>query len=49
MIELLLNWDIRLKGDVDGHGGVDKRPESRQFEMAYSPNESAQVEFRRRR
>lgn len=49
MIELLQNWDIRLKGDVNGVGGVDLRPESRQFGMSYSPNESAEIEVRRRR
>jgi cytochrome P450 monooxygenase-3 len=49
LIELLQNWDIRLKGDEKGVGGVEKRPESRQFEMAYSPNESAEIEFRRRK
>jgi cytochrome P450 len=49
MIELLQKWDIRLKGDVAGIGGVDKRPASRMFEMAVMPNESAEIEIRRRR
>jgi cytochrome P450 len=49
LIELLQNWDIRLKGDVKGVGGVEKRPESRQFGMGCSPNESAEIEFRRRK
>lgn len=49
MIELLHNWVMRLKGDVCGIGGLDKRPESRHVRMAISPNESAEIEFRRRR
>jgi cytochrome P450 len=49
IIELLLNWDLRLKGDIHEHGGVDKRPESRQFRTAHFPNQSAQIEVRRRK
>ena len=49
MIELLRSWDVRLKGDVDGRGGVDKRPQDLQFEYLYSPNPTAELEFRRRR
>ena len=49
LIELLQNWDMRFKGDVQRLGGVDKRPENKYFGMSILPNESAQIEFRRRR
>jgi cytochrome P450 len=49
MIELLRSWDVRLKGDVEGRGGIVKRPKNRQFKMALSPDVMAELEFRRRK
>lgn len=49
MIELLRNWDLRLKDDVEGRGGTDKRPKSRVFEMAIFPDATAELEFKRRK
>jgi hypothetical protein len=49
MIELLQSWDMRLKGDVNRLGGIDKRPENRHWGMSILPNELAEIEFRRRR
>jgi cytochrome P450 len=48
LIELLRNWDIRLKGDVEGMGGEDKRPKNVNVQMSVSPNFGAEMEFRRR-
>jgi hypothetical protein len=49
MIELLQSWDMRLKGDVNRLGGIDKRPENRHWGMSILPNELAEIELRRRR
>lgn len=49
LIELLRSWDFRLKGDVEGKGGEDKRPKGFQFQLGYSPNTKAEIEFRRRK
>jgi cytochrome P450 len=48
-IELLMNWEIRLKGDVDLVGGVDKRPPSNEIDLVITPNPFAQIEFRRKK
>ncbi|KAF4633486.1 hypothetical protein G7Y89_g4629 [Cudoniella acicularis] len=49
LIELLRNWDIRLKGDTEGKGGEDKRPENIVQEFSVMPNMVAEIEFRRRK
>ncbi|RDL34360.1 uncharacterized protein BP5553_07488 [Venustampulla echinocandica] len=49
MIEVLKNWDIRLKGDVEGKGGEDKRPENYYNEATVAPNPLAEIEIRRRK
>ena len=48
MIELLRSWEFRLKGDVEGVGGEEKRPKSRESELTITPNMGAEIEFRRR-
>ncbi|OBT60670.1 hypothetical protein VE03_09880 [Pseudogymnoascus sp. 23342-1-I1] len=45
IIELLRNWDLRLKGDTERKGG-DKPPSSIK-ETACMPNMEAELEFRR--
>jgi cytochrome P450 len=49
LIELLRNWNFRLKGDVLGLGGEDKRPENVEYKMTVAPNQTAEIEFRRRK
>jgi hypothetical protein len=49
LIELLRSWDVRLKGDVEGRGGADKRPKNRQFQMTVSPDVMAELEFKKRK
>ncbi|KAJ5039047.1 uncharacterized protein L3040_006718 [Drepanopeziza brunnea f. sp. 'multigermtubi'] len=48
VIELLRSWDFRLKGDVGGEGGVEKRPRNRYTGLACMPHTQAEMEFRRR-
>lgn len=40
---------MRLKGDIEGVGGEDKRPKNYESKIGISPNMAAQVEFRRRK
>jgi len=49
LIELLRSWDIRLKGDVEQKGGIDKRPKNYEQQFNIMPNMEAEVEFRRRK
>lgn len=49
LIELLRSWDFRLKGDIEGTGGKEKRPENWIMGMSCVPNQCAEIEFRRRR
>jgi len=46
LIELLRNWDFRLKGDLDGVGG--ERPSNIELQMVVMPDTSVELEFRRR-
>ncbi|KAF4627737.1 hypothetical protein G7Y89_g10414 [Cudoniella acicularis] len=48
LIELLKNWEFRLKGDVELKGGADKRPKNFFTEAGVSPNPFAEIEFKRR-
>ena len=49
LIELLKNWEFRLKGDVERKGGEDKRPKNHFNEHGVTPNMFAEVDFRRRK
>jgi cytochrome P450 len=49
LIELLRNWEIRLKGDVERKGGEDKRPKSHIQEFSVVPNMFAEIDFKRRK
>jgi gliotoxin biosynthesis cytochrome P450 monooxygenase len=49
LIELLRNWEFRLKGDVERKGGEDKRPKSHFHELGVTPNMFAEVDFRKRK
>ncbi|KAI9771907.1 MAG: hypothetical protein M1840_001677 [Geoglossum simile] len=49
LVELLRNWDFRLKGDVEGVGGEDKRPRNLSAELAVLPDPRAEIEVRRRK
>lgn len=48
LIELLRSWDFRLKGDVLGLGGEEKRPKNYHIQMSIAPDPMAEIEFRRR-
>ena len=48
LIELLRSWDFRLKGDLEGEGGEDKRPKSWIMDLAVTPNTFAEIEFKKR-
>jgi cytochrome P450 len=48
LIELLLRYDIRLKDDLEGKGGEEKRPQNMANEMSNIPNPMAQLEIRKR-
>ncbi|TVY42926.1 Cytochrome P450 monooygenase [Lachnellula subtilissima] len=47
-IELLRNWEFRLKGDVGKKGGEDNRPKNDFQEFTIMPNMFAEVDFKRR-
>ncbi|KAG9258398.1 cytochrome P450 [Emericellopsis atlantica] len=47
LIELLMNWDIRLKGDIEQKGGP--RPPNMEVDLVITPNPMAMVEMKRRR
>ncbi|TVY92981.1 Cytochrome P450 monooygenase [Lachnellula willkommii] len=47
-IELLRNWEFRLKGDVERKGGEDKRPKNDLHELGMTPNMFAELDFKRR-
>jgi len=49
LIELLRSWDFRLKGDILGLGGEEKRPKNYENHMSIAPNATAEVEFKRRK
>lgn len=49
LIELLRNWEFRLKGDVKQEGGKEKRPKNTWREFECIPDAAAEVEFRRRK
>ncbi|KAK4112271.1 cytochrome P450 [Canariomyces notabilis] len=49
LVELLMNWDIRLMGDVEQKGGADKRPPNMEVDLVITPNPKAMVELKRRR
>ncbi|KAL6852475.1 hypothetical protein ACO1O0_007020 [Amphichorda felina] len=49
LVELLMNWDIRLKGDVEQKGGPEKRPQNMEVDLVITPNPTAMVELKRRR
>ncbi len=48
LIELLLQYDIRLKDDLEGTGGEEKRPQNMANEVSNIPNPMAQLEIRKR-
>ncbi|KAK3394795.1 cytochrome P450 [Podospora didyma] len=47
-VELLMNWDIRLMGDVEQKGGAEKRPPNMEVDLVITPNPKAMVEMKRR-
>jgi cytochrome P450 len=49
LIELLRSWDFRLKGDVNGVGGEDKRPQNLVGDLSINPDPRAEIEVRRRK
>ncbi|KAH7006757.1 cytochrome P450 [Ilyonectria destructans] len=49
LVELLMNWDFRLKGDVELKGGAEKRPPNVEVDLVITPNPMAMMEFKRRR
>ena|SRR5579862_5455205 len=49
LVELLRHWDFRLKGDVEGVGGVDKRPRHVYGELSILANPMAEIEVRRKK
>ena len=49
LIELLRSWDFRLKGDVNGVGGEDKRPQNLVGNLSVNPDPRAEIEVRRRK
>ncbi|KPM38711.1 hypothetical protein AK830_g7854 [Neonectria ditissima] len=49
LVELLMNWDFRLKGDVELKGGAEKRPPNVEVDLVITPNPMAMLEFKRRR
>jgi gliotoxin biosynthesis cytochrome P450 monooxygenase len=49
LVELLRHWEFRLKGDVEGVGGVDKRPRRLYGELSILPDPRAEIEVRRRK
>ncbi|KAH6896727.1 cytochrome P450 [Thelonectria olida] len=49
LVELLMNWDFRLKGDVEMKGGADKRPPNMEVDLVITPNPMAMLEFKRRK
>jgi cytochrome P450 len=48
LIEVLRTYDIRLKGDVEMKGGIDKRPKDGISGGAVYPNPFAELEFKER-
>lgn len=44
-----MNWDFRLKGDVELKGGAEKRPPNVEVDLVITPNPMAMMEFKRRR
>jgi gliotoxin biosynthesis cytochrome P450 monooxygenase len=49
LVELLMNWDFRLKDDVGVKGGAEKRPPNNEIDLVITPNPFAQLEFKRRK
>ncbi|EHK98539.1 putative Ent-kaurene oxidase [Glarea lozoyensis 74030] len=49
LIEVLRTYDLRLKGDVEGTGGVEKRPEDLVNAGSIMPNPFAEIEFKSRK
>ena len=49
LVELLMNWGSRLKGDVEQKGGPEKRPQNMEVDLVMTPNPTAMVELKRRR
>ncbi|KAH8896020.1 cytochrome P450 [Thozetella sp. PMI_491] len=49
LVELLLNYDIRIKGDVDGKGGEHLRPKNYSHDNSSIPNPTGEIEIRKRR
>ncbi|KAF7554724.1 hypothetical protein G7Z17_g2689 [Cylindrodendrum hubeiense] len=49
LVELLMNWDFRLKDDFELKGGVEKRPQNVEVDLVITPNPRAMLEFKRRR
>lgn len=47
LIELLRNWELHLKGDVESKAGLEKRPKNVESKMQILPNMKAEVGFRR--
>ncbi|KAK5991519.1 Cytochrome P450 monooxygenase ascG [Cladobotryum mycophilum] len=48
LAELLMNWDFRLKDDVELKGGPEKRPRNFEVDLVITPNPMALLEFKRR-
>ncbi|KAI9767732.1 MAG: hypothetical protein M1839_004346 [Geoglossum umbratile] len=48
LVELLRNWDFRLKGNVNGIGGEDKRPQNLFGDLVVLPDPRAEIELRRK-
>ncbi|KAG9236989.1 cytochrome P450 [Amylocarpus encephaloides] len=48
LIELLMEYDVRCKGDIDGKGGEDMRPPDILSQAAIYPNPFAELKFKKR-
>ncbi|TVY46813.1 Cytochrome P450 monooygenase [Lachnellula occidentalis] len=48
LIELLRNWEFRLKGDVERKGGEENRPKNGIQQLSVTPNMFAELDFKRR-
>ena len=48
LVQLLLNYDMRFKGDVERKGGHERRPKCVTNELSLYPDPEAELEIRRR-
>ncbi|PSR83573.1 cytochrome P450 [Coniella lustricola] len=49
LVELLMNYDFRLKGDTELKGGADKRPQNMEIDLVVLPNPMTAIEIKRRK